>query len=76
MNKVVFNQVLVACDNDEITQRTLHNIQQSGECWVGGATWDGKAVIRISVCSWATTIEDVTRSVHAFSAARNKAFQD
>ena len=76
LNDVVFNQVLAACDNDDITKRTMIYIQQSGECWVGGATWDGKAVIRISVCSWASTEEDITRSVRAFVAARKKAIQD
>lgn len=76
LNDVVFNQILVGCEHDEITQRTLHHIQQSGECWVGGAAWNGKAVIRISVCSWATTEDDIYRSVRAFSAARRKAVQD
>lgn len=73
LNDVVFNQVLVICDSDDITQRTIKNIQDSGECWVGGATWKNKAVIRISVCSWATTQTDVTRSVKAFITAREKA---
>ena len=73
LNEVVFNQVLVACDSDAITQQTLRHIQESGECWVGGANWDGKPVIRISICSWATTEDDIARSVCAFVAARNKA---
>ena len=76
LNDVVFNQVLAACNNDDITHRTMIHIQQSGECWVGGARWDGKAAIRISVCSWATTEKDITRSVRAFVAARKKAIQD
>ncbi|MCB9420319.1 MAG: aspartate aminotransferase family protein [Ardenticatenaceae bacterium] len=76
LNDVVFNQVLVAAENDEITRQTMDNVQKSGECWAGGATWNGKAVIRISVCSWATTEEDVTRSVRAFVTARNQAVQD
>jgi glutamate/tyrosine decarboxylase-like PLP-dependent enzyme len=76
LNDVVFNQILVGCEHDDITQRTLTYIQQSGECWVGGATWDGKAVIRISVCSWATTDDDISRSVHAFCTAHRKAVQD
>jgi len=71
LNDVVFNQVLVACDNDAITKQTIENIQNSGECWVGGSEWFGKAVIRVSVCSWVTTKEDVTRSVKAFVAARD-----
>lgn len=73
LNEVVFNQVLAACESDEITQKTIQSIQQSGECWVGGATWQGKAVIRISVCCWATTETDVTRSVAAFVAGRRQA---
>jgi glutamate/tyrosine decarboxylase-like PLP-dependent enzyme len=75
LNEVVFNQVLVACETDEITQQTIRNIQHSGECWVGGASWNEKAVIRISVCSWATTKEDISRSVRAFMAARDQAIQ-
>ncbi len=75
LNDVVFNQVIVCCDNDDITQKTISYIQASGECWVGGAQWNGKTVIRISVCSWATTTADVSRSVAAFVASRAKAIQ-
>jgi glutamate/tyrosine decarboxylase-like PLP-dependent enzyme len=71
LNDVVFNQVLVACDTAEHTKSTLENIQRSGECWCGGATWNGEPVIRISVCSWATTEADVERSVAAFVKARD-----
>jgi glutamate/tyrosine decarboxylase-like PLP-dependent enzyme len=70
LNEVVFNQVLVACDSPEQTQATLRYIQNSGECWCGGSQWQGEPVIRISVCSWATTRADVERSVRAFVAAR------
>ena len=53
-----------------MTEATVRHIQASGEAWVGGATWFERAVIRVSVCSWATTADDVTRSVRAFVAAR------
>jgi glutamate/tyrosine decarboxylase-like PLP-dependent enzyme len=69
LNEVVFNQVLVSCENDDITARTLELIQKSGECWCGGAQWDNHKVIRISVSSWATTTEDISRSVKAFAKA-------
>ena len=75
LNDIVFNQTLVSCGNDQITSKTIEHIQKSGECWVGGAKWNGNAVIRISVCSWATTKADITRSVRAFVAARDKANQ-
>jgi glutamate/tyrosine decarboxylase-like PLP-dependent enzyme len=69
LNDVVFNQVLVACENDELTADTLQRVQELRECWVGGSTWQGRTVIRVSVSSWATTEQDVTRSVDSFGAA-------
>lgn len=71
LNEVVFNQVLVSCDTPAETKATLAGIQASGECWCGGTVWQAKPAIRISVCSWATTSEDVDRSVKAFIKARN-----
>jgi glutamate/tyrosine decarboxylase-like PLP-dependent enzyme len=71
LNDVIFNQVLVACDTPELTEATLQNIQKSGECWCNGAVWNGEPVIRISVCSWATTVADVERSIAAFVKARD-----
>ncbi|TWT96197.1 L-2,4-diaminobutyrate decarboxylase [Botrimarina colliarenosi] len=70
LNDVVFNQVLVACEDDEATRATLAAVQASGECWCGGAVWRERAAIRVSVSSWVTSPEDVTRSVAAFEAAR------
>lgn len=70
LNEVVFNQVLVRCNTLELTRKTLENIQNSGECWCGGTTWNGEPAIRISVCSWATTEEDIDRSVRAFVEGR------
>ncbi len=73
LNDVVFNQVLVSCGDDALTSATLEQLQQSGEVWCGGSTWRGETVIRVSVCSWATTGDDVARSVQAFVEAREKA---
>jgi glutamate/tyrosine decarboxylase-like PLP-dependent enzyme len=75
LNDVVFNQVLVACDTPEQTTATLENLQQSGECWCGGAKWHDTPVIRVSVCSWATTAEDIQRTAAAFVKARRLAMQ-
>lgn len=69
LNDIAFNQVLVQCDSDEITDRTISKIQELRTCWVGGSTWFGKKVIRVSVCSWATTPEDITKSVNSFEKA-------
>ena len=70
LNEVVFNQVLVACGSDEETMGTIERVQASGECWLGGSTWKGRAVMRVSVCSWATTRADIDRSVAALVKAR------
>ena len=69
LNDVVFNQVIVQCETDELTEAVTAQIQELRECWVGGSTWKGRKVIRISVCSWATTEEDVKRSVASFQQA-------
>lgn len=68
-NNVVFNQVIIRCENDEITQNVLENIQELRECWLGGSIWNGKKVIRVSICSWSTTQKDITRSVKSFKKA-------
>lgn len=70
LNEVVFNQVLVTCDSDEETMATLRYLQKSGECWCGSGKWHNTPVIRVSVCSWATTEEDINRTVKAFVKAR------
>lgn len=70
LNDVVFNQVIVACESDEITLATMKNMQQSGECWLGGAHWKGREVIRVSVCSWVTTDVDIQRTIDAFMIGR------
>lgn len=69
LNEVVFNQVVVWCESDEITAEVIRKIQEQRECWVGGSTWQGKKVIRVSVCSWATTADDISLSVRSFQKA-------
>jgi len=73
INDVVFNQVMFACENPDLTKATVTNIQKSGEIWCGGSNWNGEAVIRMSICSWATTEVDIERSVAAFVKARAEA---
>lgn len=68
-NEVVFNQVLVKCDSDAITEQVLRSIQMQRECWLGGSIWFDKKVMRVSICSWATTQDDITTSVSSFKKA-------
>ncbi len=62
---VVLNQVLVAFGDDETTRRVVAAVQREGTCWAGGSVWQGRAAMRISVSSWATTEADVERSLEA-----------
>jgi glutamate/tyrosine decarboxylase-like PLP-dependent enzyme len=66
LNDVVINQVLVA-----ISEEQLARIQQDGTCWCGGTVWQGHRAMRISVSSWATTDDDVERSLAAMIASAN-----
>jgi glutamate/tyrosine decarboxylase-like PLP-dependent enzyme len=66
LNDVVLNQVLVRFgDDDELTRRVIATVQRDGTCWMGGTTWRGMHVMRISVSNWSTDKEDVDRSVDA-----------
>jgi glutamate/tyrosine decarboxylase-like PLP-dependent enzyme len=60
------NQVLVSFGDDaELTDRVVAEIQREGTCWTSATTWRGRRCMRISVCNWRTTSEDVERSVEA-----------
>jgi glutamate/tyrosine decarboxylase-like PLP-dependent enzyme len=65
LNDVVLNQVLVSFGDAETTRRVIAAIQADGTCWCGGTVWHGQTAMRISVASWATTEEDVERSLAA-----------
>jgi glutamate/tyrosine decarboxylase-like PLP-dependent enzyme len=65
LNDVVLNQVLVSFGDDETTRDVIRRVQLDGTCWCGGTFWQGRAAMRISVSSWATTEADVLRSIDA-----------
>ena len=70
LNEIVLNQVLVrfldeSGDHDARTRAVVAAVQDEGTCWLSGTTWQGIGAMRISVSSWATTGEDVERSLDA-----------
>jgi glutamate/tyrosine decarboxylase-like PLP-dependent enzyme len=69
LNEVVLNQVLFRFESDEQTDDVLRRVQESGEAWLSGTTWEGRRAIRISVSNWQTSDEDVKRTLAAFEAA-------
>ena len=69
LNDVVINQVLVSFGTPEQTLSTIARLQAEGTCWCGSTVWQGRTAMRISVSSWATTKEDVDRSLAAMLKA-------
>lgn len=65
LNDVVLNQVMVSFGDAEKTNRVIEAIQKEGTMWAGGTEWQGKTAMRISVSSWATTGNDVDKSLAA-----------
>lgn len=63
LNDVVLNQVLVSFGTAERTREVINRVQDEGICWCGGTIWQAQTAMRISVSSWATTEEDVERSL-------------
>ena len=69
MNDVVLNQVAVHFGNDAQTNAVIARVQAGGECFLAGASWRGKAIMRISVTNENTAEADVDRSVAAILEA-------
>ncbi len=69
VNPPMFNQFMISCGSEEKTAEVLQFIQSSGICWCSGSKWKGESIIRISVCSCATTTADIDKSVEVFRSA-------
>jgi threonine aldolase len=69
LNDVVLDQVVVRFeDSDAMTAEVIERVQQDGTCWLGGSTFRGQSVMRVSVVSWQTTPEDIDISAQAILA--------
>jgi glutamate/tyrosine decarboxylase-like PLP-dependent enzyme len=76
LNDVVLNQVAVRLGSDmeiasadALTARAIARIQREGVCFVGGAHWRGRQIVRVSVISENTTEADIDRSADAILSA-------
>ena len=72
LNDVVLNQVLVSFGDDAQNRQIIDAIQKDGTCWCGMTVWQGRTAMRISVCNWSTTENDVQRSLAAIIAIANR----
>jgi len=76
LNEVVLNQVAVRLGadmdgavSDVVTERTIARIQREGVCFVGGAHWRGRQIVRVSVIGANTTEADIDASADAILRA-------
>lgn len=69
LHEVVFTQVCASFGSDERTQDVVRRVLEDGTAWMSGSRWHDRAVLRISVSSWATTDADVRTSLAALARA-------
>ena len=73
VNEVVLNQVLFRFASDEETDDVLRRVQDAGDVWMSGTTWDGRRAIRVSVSNWKTTEEEIGLALKSFREAAQPA---
>ena len=71
-NEVVLNQVLVGFGDLSRTDAVIEEVQRDGTCWLGGTTWHGDRLIRVSVSNGSTTEADIDVSADAILAAARR----
>jgi glutamate/tyrosine decarboxylase-like PLP-dependent enzyme len=52
-------------DHDRQTDRVNAAILSAGEAFFGGTTWRGRRAMRVSVCNWQTSDQDVGRVIES-----------
>ena len=69
LNDVVLNQVVASIGTEETVHKIAKLVQAEGVCWLGTTNWQGKEAIRLSVSSWATTDEDIEKTLASIEKA-------
>lgn len=69
LNDVVFTQVCATFGSDEKTRAVVDRMLADGTAWTTGSRWRDRAVLRISVCNWSTTEDDVDATLAALRRA-------
>jgi len=62
------NQGLLRFGDDARTDDVIAAILATGEAYFGGTTWRGKRCMRVSVCNWQTSEQDVERAMRAVAS--------
>ncbi|WP_102192178.1 pyridoxal phosphate-dependent decarboxylase family protein [Microbacterium aurantiacum] len=66
INDVDYTQVMFCLASDAATRALGDAILAEGTAAVTGAEWRGRATLRCSMSSWATTDDDIDRTIAAF----------
>ena len=54
-------------DHDRRTDEVIAKINSTGEAFFSGTTWRGRRAMRVSVCNWQTSDDDVKRTVRSIA---------
>ena len=81
LNVPVLNQGLVRferegasdAENDAFTDEVIRRTNATGEAFFSGTTWNGVRAMRVSVVSWRTGEDDVSRSIAAVARVLSEA---
>ncbi|WP_120492919.1 pyridoxal phosphate-dependent decarboxylase family protein [Microbacterium phyllosphaerae] len=65
LNDVDYTQVMFRLDDDDATRALGEAVLVEGTAALTGAEWRGRAALRCSMSSWATTRDDIDRTVGA-----------
>ncbi len=58
--------------HDHRTTEMIDAINETGEAYFSGTTWQGHRAMRVSVVNWRTTDEDVRRTIAAVARVNNR----
>ena len=59
LNQVSLNQVVVGFGDDDRCETMIEWLAEENKYLLGGATWHGRRVLRVSVISWFTEEEEI-----------------
>ena len=72
LNDVVFTQVCASFGDDDRTRGVVDAMLAEGTAWTSGSRWRDRAVLRVSVSNWSTTLDDVAASLAALRRASGR----
>jgi glutamate/tyrosine decarboxylase-like PLP-dependent enzyme len=73
LNDVVLNQVLFRFESDARSDEVLRRVQDAGDVWMSGTSWNGRRAIRVSVSNWQTGDEEIDLALASFRSAARQA---